>query len=57
MPENDIRYPAAIIDNVGNNVGDCAIRVVDLYESSSANIIAAMIFRAISSEVTFFYVG
>ncbi len=43
LPEDDIRNPAAIADNVGDNVGDCAGRGADLYESSSANNIAAMI--------------
>ena len=52
LPEDDIRNPAAIADNVGDNVGDCAGRGADLYESSSANNIAAMIIGVTLSIVT-----
>ncbi|MFX1597361.1 MAG: sodium/proton-translocating pyrophosphatase, partial [Promethearchaeota archaeon] len=52
LPEDDIRNPAAIADNVGDNVGDCAGRGADLYESSSANNIAAMIIGTTLSIVT-----
>ena len=52
LPEDDIRNPAAIADNVGDNVGDCAGRGADLYESSSANNIAAMIIGVTLSAVT-----
>ncbi|MFX1364013.1 MAG: sodium-translocating pyrophosphatase [Promethearchaeota archaeon] len=52
LPEDDIRNPAAIADNVGDNVGDCAGRGADLYESSSANNIAAMMIGAALSAVT-----
>ncbi len=52
LPEDDIRNPAAIADNVGDNVGDCAGRGADLYESSSANNIAAMIIGVTLSTVT-----
>lgn len=33
IPEDDPRNPAAIIDLVGDNVGDCAARGADLFES------------------------
>ncbi|MFX0009274.1 MAG: sodium-translocating pyrophosphatase [Candidatus Hermodarchaeota archaeon] len=52
LPEDDIRNPAAIADNVGDNVGDCAGRGADLYESSSANNIAAMIIGVTMSVIT-----
>lgn len=52
LPEDDIRNPAAIADNVGDNVGDCAGRGADLYESSSANNIAAMIIGVTLSTIT-----
>ena len=52
LPEDDIRNPAAIADNVGDNVGDCAGRGADLYESSSANNIAAMIIGVTMSAIT-----
>ncbi|MHA1222114.1 MAG: sodium-translocating pyrophosphatase [Candidatus Heimdallarchaeaceae archaeon] len=43
IPEDDPRNPAAIADQVGDNVGDCAGRGADLFESFSDNIIGAMI--------------
>jgi K(+)-stimulated pyrophosphate-energized sodium pump len=52
LPEDDKRNPAAIADNVGDNVGDCAGRGADLYESSSANNIAAMIIGVVLSTAT-----
>jgi K(+)-stimulated pyrophosphate-energized sodium pump len=52
LPEDDIRNPAAIADNVGDNVGDCAGRGADLYESSTANNIAAMIIGVVLSTAT-----
>jgi K(+)-stimulated pyrophosphate-energized sodium pump len=52
LPEDDIRNPAALADNVGDNVGDCAGRGADLYESSTANNIAAMIIGVVLSLAT-----
>ncbi len=43
LPEDDPRNPAVIADLVGDNVGDCAGRGTDLFESFSDNIIATMI--------------
>ncbi len=43
IPEDDPRNPAVIADLVGDNVGDCAGRGADLFESASAENIGAMI--------------
>ncbi|HET8522173.1 MAG TPA: sodium-translocating pyrophosphatase [Thermomicrobiales bacterium] len=43
IPEDDPRNPAVVADLVGDNVGDCAGRGADLFESSAAEIIGAMI--------------
>ncbi|XP_062191125.1 pyrophosphate-energized membrane proton pump 3-like isoform X2 [Phragmites australis] len=43
IPEDDPRNPAVIADLVGDNVGDCAARGADLFESIAAEIISAMI--------------
>ena len=43
IPEDDPRNPAVIADQVGDNVGDCAGRGADLFESFSDNIIGVMI--------------
>jgi len=43
IPEDDPRNPAVIADQVGDNVGDCAGRGADLFESFSDNIICAMV--------------
>ena len=43
IPEDDPRNPAVVADLVGDNVGDCAGRGADLFESTSAENIGAMI--------------
>jgi K(+)-stimulated pyrophosphate-energized sodium pump len=43
IPEDDPRNPAVIADLVGDNVGDCAGRGADLFESISAENIGAMV--------------
>lgn len=43
IPEDDPRNPAVIADLVGDNVGDCAGRGADIFESSAAEMIGAMI--------------
>ena len=46
IPEDDQRNPAVIADLVGDNVGDCAGRGADLFESTAAENIGAMILAA-----------
>ncbi len=43
IPEDDPRNPAVIADLVGDNVGDCAGRGADLFESMAAENIGALI--------------
>jgi len=43
IPEDDPRNPAVVADLVGDNVGDCAGRGADLFESTVAENIGAMI--------------
>jgi K(+)-stimulated pyrophosphate-energized sodium pump len=43
IPEDDPRNPAVIADLVGDNVGDCAGRGSDLFESISDDYVTAMI--------------
>jgi len=47
FPEDDPRNPAVIADQVGDNVGDCAGRGSDLFESISDDYITAMLLGAI----------
>jgi len=47
IPEDDPRNPAAIADQVGDNVGDCAGRGSDLFESISDDYVTAMLLGAI----------
>ncbi|MGD1996298.1 MAG: sodium-translocating pyrophosphatase [Anaerolineae bacterium] len=43
IPEDDPRNAGVIADLVGDNVGDCAGRGADLFESGSDNLVATMI--------------
>ena len=43
IPEDDPRNAAVVADLVGDNVGDCAGRGADLFESTAAENIGAMI--------------
>ena len=43
IPEDDIRNPAVIADQVGDNVGDCAGRGSDLFESISDDYVTALL--------------
>ena len=43
IPEDDPRNPAVIADLVGDNVGDCAGRGADIFESTAAEIIGSMV--------------
>ncbi|MBM4401250.1 MAG: sodium-translocating pyrophosphatase, partial [Crenarchaeota archaeon] len=47
IPEDDPRNPAVIADLVGDNVGDCAGRGSDLFESISDDYVTAMIIGSI----------
>ncbi len=46
IPEDDPRNPAVIADLVGDNVGDCAGRGADIFESTAAETIGVMILAA-----------
>ena len=46
IPEDDPRNPAVIADLVGDNVGDCAGRGADLFESTAAENVGAIILAA-----------
>lgn len=46
IPEDDPKNPAVVADLVGDNVGDCAGRGADLFESTAAENIGAMILGA-----------
>src|SRR2546428_2195576 len=45
-PDDDPRNPAVVADLVGDNVGDCAGRGADLFESTAAENIGAMVLGA-----------
>lgn len=46
IPEDDPRNPAVIADLVGDNVGDCAGRGADIFESTAAENVGAMVLGA-----------
>ena len=46
IPEDDPRNPAVIADLVGDNVGDCAGRGADLFQSFSGDMITGMMLGA-----------
>ncbi len=52
IPEDDPRNAAVVADLVGDNVGDCAGRGADLFESMSAENIGAMILGVAIFSVT-----
>ena len=52
IPEDDPRNAAVIADLVGDNVGDCAGRGADLFESTAAENIGAMILGIVIWEIT-----
>ena len=52
IPEDDPRNPAVVADLVGDNVGDCAGRGADLFESTVAESIGAMILGVFIAEAT-----
>ena len=52
IPEDDPRNPAVVADLVGDNVGDCAGRGADLFESTVAENIGAMILGILLYRVT-----
>lgn len=42
LPEDDLRNPAVLADNVGDNVGDCAGAATDIFESKLVLLLAAL---------------
>jgi K(+)-stimulated pyrophosphate-energized sodium pump len=52
IPEDDPRNAAVVADLVGDNVGDCAGRGADLFESTAAENIGAMILGVAIFQIT-----
>src|SRR3990172_7787635 len=52
IPEDDPRNAAVVADLVGDNVGDCAVRGADLFESTAAENNGAMILGVAAFAVT-----
>jgi len=52
IPEDDPRNPAVIADLVGDNVGDCAGSMADVFESIAAEMIGTMILGATLASTT-----
>jgi K(+)-stimulated pyrophosphate-energized sodium pump len=52
IPEDDAKNPAVIADLVGDNVGDCAGRGSDLFESISDDYITAMLLGTVVLSLT-----
>ena len=57
IPEDDPRNPAVIADLVGDNVGDCAGRGADLFESVTAENIGGMIIGLIVYFIFYYTTG
>ncbi|MHA1583572.1 MAG: sodium/proton-translocating pyrophosphatase [Candidatus Baldrarchaeia archaeon] len=57
IPEDDPRNPAVIADQVGDNVGDCAGRGADLFESVTAENIGGMIIGLIVYFIFYYTTG
>lgn len=52
IPEDDVRNPAVIADNVGDNVGDIAGMGADLFGSFAESTCAALVIASVSSFAT-----
>ncbi|KNC51554.1 H-translocating Pyrophosphatase family [Thecamonas trahens ATCC 50062] len=50
IPEDDPRNPAVIADLVGDNVGDCAGAMADVFESIAAEVIGTMLLGGVLAD-------